>query len=102
MPTPAATFLAHASVEQCDGSDRSSSVQTRRWSLGVHDEDDRYDGEEDAVDVHAGEVGRRVTDPFFALSLPMKVRSVLIPRAEDILSYHINSFTFIPSHLFGG
>ena len=42
----------------------------RPLDQGVHDEDDRDDGEEDAVDVHIWQIVSRVIDPLLALSLP--------------------------------
>ena len=41
----------------------------RPLDQGVHDEDDRDDGEEDAVDVDVY-FGRRLIDPLLALSFP--------------------------------
>ena len=42
----------------------------RPLDQGVHDEDDRDDGEEEAVDVHFWQIGRRLIGPLLALSSP--------------------------------
>ena len=68
----------------------------RPLDQGVHDEDDRDDGEEDAVDVDVGQSGRRVTDPLLALSLPEWIS--LLSGRVGVMNFVI---AFIPAHSFG-
>ena len=55
------------------------NVSSHSPSHHLHDEDERDDGEEEAVDVDVGEVGRRLIGPLLALSFPMRVRSLQRP-----------------------
>ena len=71
----------------------------RPLDQGVHDEDDRDDREEDAVDINVGQVGRRVIDPLLALPFP-GVISLSCCWAEGIVLGRERR-DFIPPHLFG-
>ena len=51
-------------------SNRSRATHVPSMDQGVHDEDDRDDGEEDAVDVHFWQIVGRVIDPLLALPFP--------------------------------
>ena len=63
--------------------------------MTLHDEDDRDDREEDAVDVDV-QFGRRVIDPLFALSLPEWIS--LLSGRVGVMNFVI---AFIPAHSFG-
>ena len=69
----------------------------RPLDQGVHDEDDRDDGEEDAVDVHFWQVGRRVIDALLPLSFPDVIKLVFIKLGRG--QYLIPGL-FIPTHGF--
>ena len=71
----------------------------RPLDQGVHGEDDRDDGEEDSVDVHVWQIGRRVIDPLLALPFP-GVISLSCCWAEGIVLGRERR-DFIPPHLFG-
>ena len=74
----------------------------RPLDQGVHDEDDRDDGEEDAVDVHAGQSGRRVIDPRLALSFPDVIILVIILVFIILVAGGPCCYSFfIPPHSFG-
>ena len=70
----------------------------RPLDQGVHDEDDRDDGEEDAVDVHTWQIVGRVIGPLLALSLPevvSRLNSSMCSRRD------VTEMMFIPAHSFG-